>query len=1078
MAQEQDQSAEAEAEATEMEEVPARRARRRAIPLALGAVLVVALGVGWSMRKQIADDLITRELDSLGLPAHYEIVTISPSQQVIRNLVIGDPKKPDLTIDEVRVATRVHWGLPGIGRITVVRPRLYGTIHDGKLSLGSLDKALFTGKAGPFVMPDYDIAVEDGRALIDSDYGRIGVMLDGQGPLRGGFAGELAAIAPQLAFDGCKAGRTSVYGKITTSAEKPRFVGPVRMAGLNCSDQAQGQAFSLAQTGVQLDVTLDKALDGAEGKLGFKTGALRHAQDRIDGTSGTAHFSYRGDGLNARYDLTARGVATPQARLASLTFNGRARSTDKFARFDVDGDLGGKGIALGSALDQALANAGKAGEGTLVAPLAGQMRTALAQETRGSMLFANLIFRRTAEGYSLVVPSGTVRGASGASLLTLSRLQAMFGADGAPRVTGNFATGGRGLPQVSGRMESGGGGATAMHVSMPDYSAGAAHIAVPQLTLVQDASGSLAFDGNVGLTGDLPGGKAENLVLPIVGRWADSGDLSLWPDCAQVAFDRLQFANLTIDRHNLSVCPASGGAIVHGRPGNLQMAAGVPSLALTGHLGETPIRIASGPLGYAQAGAQPGAVHAKALKVELGPAEAASHFAIADLDANLGRDVGGSFDGADISLVAVPLNLNKTAGHWRYADGALSIDGASFVLSDREKTARFKPMVAHDATLRLADSVITAKALLREPRTDREVVKADIVHNLNTTTGHADLTVPDLTFDDKLQADDLTDLTHGFVSLLSGKVHGSGRIDWNEKGITSHGRFATDGLDLAAPFGPVKGLSGTVVFTDLLGMVTAPDQILHIASINPGIEVTDGTLSFEMKPGYLLQINGAHWPFMNGTLTLEPAHMRMGVTEERHYTLKVNGLDAQTFVRHLEMSNLSASGIFDGELPLIFDENGGRIENGHLLSRPPGGNVAYVGELTYKDLSSMGNFAFQMLKSVNYKQMEITLGGTLAGEIITRVSFAGISQGAGAKRNFITKQIAKLPIRFELNIKAPFFSLFAPLRSLYDPNYVVDPRTLGLVGTDGSTPANPATANPDQTAAEPTIQPSVSENNP
>ncbi|WP_067732854.1 intermembrane phospholipid transport protein YdbH family protein [Novosphingobium naphthalenivorans] len=1073
MAQEQDQSSGPDVAADDVSTPPARRVRWRVWLMAAVAVLLIALGLVWGLRKDIADNLIAGQLDSLGLPAHYEIVSIGPSEQVVRNLVIGDPKAPDLTVEEIRVATQLYWGLPGIGRITVVHPRLYGTLHGGKVSFGSLDKVLFSGKGGPFEMPDLDVAIEDGRALIESDYGSIGAKLDGAGPLRGGFAGELAAIAPKLAVEGCTAGQTSLYGKVTIASLKPRFEGPVRLRELACPDAA----LRLAQAGLQLDVTLDKGLDGAEGKLGLRAGTARYGENRLGASSGTAHVTYRDGALNARYDLAASDLSTPQARFASLSFDGRARSDEGLTRFDIDGDLGGKGIALGSAIDRSIAGVQKTGEGTLLAPLAARVRTALSQETRGSSLTASLIFRRTGEGYSLVVPRGALRGGSGASLLTLSRLQAMFGVQGLPRVTGNFATGGRGLPQISGRMESGTDGRLAMHVTMPAYSAGANSVSLPQLALVQDVRGALRFTGQAELTGDLPGGRADNLIVPVEGLWAANGDLSLWPRCTQVAFRQLQFANLTLDRRSLSVCPAGTGAIVRSRGGAFQIAAGVAGLDLSGRLGETPVTIASGPLGFAMAGAGagvgPGTVKASTLKVDLGPEAGASHFTISDLEARVGKDVGGTFADADIRLYAVPLDLLKTGGDWHYTDGVLSIDGAHFTLVDRQKVARFNPMIARDATLRLADNVIAAHALIREPQSDREVVRADIVHDLANVTGHADLTVDGLRFDDKLQADTLSTLALGVVSNLEGSVDGTGRIDWNEQGVTSHGRIATAGVDFAAPFGPVKGLSGQVVFTDLLGFVTAPDQTLHLASINPGIEVTDGIMSFEMKPDYFLQINGAKWPFMNGTLTLEPAHMKIGVAETRYYTLKVTGLDATTFVRHLDMSNLNASGVFDGELPLIFDENGGRIEEGHLVSRPPGGNVAYVGELTYKDLSTMGNFAFDMLKSVDFKRMEISLGGTLAGEIITRVSFNGISQGIGAKQNFLTKQIAKLPIRFELNIKAPFFSLFAPLRSLYDPNYVVDPRTLGLIDTDGRIKA----------AAQPgvpvsAIQPPVSEKTP
>jgi len=75
--------------------------------------------------------------------------------------------------------------------------------------------------------------------------------------------------------------------------------------------------------------------------------------------------------------------------------------------------------------------------------------------------------------------------------------------------------------------------------------------------------------------------------------------------------------------------------------------------------------------------------------------------------------------------------------------------------------------------------------------------------------------------------------------------------------------------------------------------------------------------------------------------------------------------------------------------------------------------------------------------------------GDLGGEVITRVSFGGISQGKGAERNLITRQLAKLPIRFDVNVRAQFYQLFGSLRSLYDPAMVRDPRDLGLIDAQG-----------------------------
>ncbi|OZA31636.1 MAG: hypothetical protein B7X92_13910 [Novosphingobium sp. 17-62-9] len=202
-------------------------------------------------------------------------------------------------------------------------------------------------------------------------------------------------------------------------------------------------------------------------------------------------------------------------------------------------------------------------------------------------------------------------------------------------------------------------------------------------------------------------------------------------------------------------------------------------------------------------------------------------------------------------------------------------------------------------------------------------------------------------------------------------------------------------------------------------------------------------------PDQVLRLHDARWPFLDGTLVLEPTDLRLGIAEARRYTMSVIGIDAARFVEKMELGNLSATGKFDGQFPLVFDANGGRIEEGTLLSRAPGGNVSYIGALTYENMGAMANFAFDALKSLDYKTMAIAMRGDLEGDIVTNVKFDGVKQGAGTKRNFITKQVANLPIEFHVNIRAPFYQIMTSFKAMYDPAFVKDPRTLGLVDAKG-----------------------------
>jgi hypothetical protein len=1032
---------------------PVRRRRRwrgrRKVLLGLSALLLAALLVAWFARERIADNVISSRLEAMGLPATYEIESIGPGRQVLRHVVIGDPARPDLTIERVEARIVAGWTGLGLGRITLTRPRLFGSYRQGRISFGSLDKVLFTGSKEPFRLPNLDVAVVDGRGLIDSDMGRIGLKVDGKGPLRGGFAGIVAATAPQFAVAGCRAQRASLYGAITVKAEKPRFSGPVRLGDLACPASALG----VSQAALRVAATFDPALDGADGQLSLRTGAMAYGANRLAGTRGALRFTFRNDALTARYDIAGSGVASPQVAARTLRLEGVLRSGDGFARLETEGDVDGRDLRVGGDIDALLGRFQQAGAGSLAAPLTAQLRGALLREGQGSHLSGRFIMRRSGSTYNLAVPQAAlIGGKSGAALLSLSRVQVTAEGELPPRIAGNFASGGAGIPLIEGRMERPPGGALVMRMAMADYRAGDARLALPRLTLVQLRDGSMGFEGEARLSGALPGGRAENLLVPLQGNWSSAGGLAMWRQCTTLRFDRLALANLTLDRRTLSLCPPNGSAIVRSDGRGTRIAAGTSSLDLSGRLGQTPIRIRSGAIGFAV----PGSLAARSLDVALGPPATASRFRIANLEARIGRDIAGRFAGSDIHLAAVPLDLLDASGSWRYAGGRLTLTGGAFRLEDRQVDDRFQPLVAREATLALADNRIVADASLREPGSDREVVVAAIRHDLASGRGSADLAVGGILFDARLQPDTLTRLALGVVANAKGTVRGTGRIDWTPLRVSSTGSFTTDSLDFAAAFGPVTGASGTIVFTDLLGLVTAPDQQLRIASINPGIAVEDGVLTYELEPGLALAVKGATWPFLDGKLTLQPVTMRLGIAEVRRYVLTIERLNAARFVERLELANLSATGSFDGELPLVFDQNGGRIEGGMLRSRPPGGNVSYVGALTYKDLSPMANFAFETLKSLDYREMSVGMDGALEGEIVTRLKFYGVRQGASAKRNILTDRIGKLPIQFNVNLRAPFLQLASSFKSFYDPAYVRDPRSLGLIDNAGRPVLKPA----------------------
>ncbi len=1020
------------------------RRKRVLLPAGIGLVLAAALGTAWFSRERIAGNVVDGQLRRYDLPATYQIDRITPQRQVLRNLVVGDPARPDLTVERVEVRLRYRFGTPEIGRVVLVNPRLYGRVIGGKLSFGSLDKVIYRETGRPPGLPDLYLDIRDGRALLRTPYGPLGTKLAGAGRLRDGFAGNLAAAAPGLTVDGCGAAGVTLFGTITTRAGEPTFAGPTRLRSLTCP----ASRIAVGPTAADVELTGAKALDAVRGRVAVDAGSLRYGSYGANGAELTLRGNWKDGLLDLRQNIALRGVATPQAGAALVTLTGTFRAQDGLDKLDIRGDLEGNGMRPGPAFAGVLRILANSGEGTLIAPLAERFAGALARQSRGSTLTADMMLRRDKGVTTVIVPQAELSGGSRARILSLSRVEALFDGRGAPRIAGNLATGGPDMPAITGRMEGRSAAGTVFRLAMEPYAAGNASLSIPQLSLVQGPDGALGFAGSIRASGPLPGGFADGLSVPVSGRWAPGGALSLWRRCVEVGFDRLQFAKLSLEGQDLRLCPSAGRAIVESGSHGLRIAAGTPSLDLAGTLGKTPIRLSSGPIGFAY----PGVVAAKSVGVALGPADTASRFTISNVIASLGgQDISGRFEGADVRLARVPLDLREASGNWRYAAGMLSLADADFRLVDRSADARFEPLVARGGTLTLRDNVIDAEAALRHPATGRVVTNVDVEHNLDTGRGHADLSVPGVLFDGDLQPENLSRRALGVVANARGTITGTGRIDWNGDGVTSTGEFSSDRLDFAAAFGPVKGARGTVRFTDLLGLTTAPGQTLQVASVNPGIEVNDGEFTFRLEGGKLLAVEGGSWPFMGGRLVLKRVDLNFGVKEARRYVFEIVGLDAAAFVTRFELPNIAATGRFDGTVPIVFDENGnGRIEGGFLISRAPGGNVSYVGDLTYKDLSPMANFAFDALRSLDYEKMDIAMNGSLTGEIVTNVRFDGVKQGEGAKRNIVTRALANLPIQFKINIRAPFYQLITSFKSLRDPAAVRDPRDIGLLSDDGT----------------------------
>jgi translocation and assembly module TamB len=243
----------------------------------------------------------------------------------------------------------------------------------------------------------------------------------------------------------------------------------------------------------------------------------------------------------------------------------------------------------------------------------------------------------------------------------------------------------------------------------------------------------------------------------------------------------------------------------------------------------------------------------------------------------------------------------------------------------------------------------------------------------------------------------------------------------------------------------------SIHFTDLLGLVSAPGQVAKIDLVQPGIDVFDGRVVYQLLPNSHVGIEAGRWPYAGGELFLEPTVLDFSQPSTKHLTFRVVGLDAARFIQNMEFSNISATGTFDGVIPMEFDQRGGRVVGGRLTARPGGGTLSYIGELTDRDLGVYGKMAFDALKELRYDRFDMTLDGDLAGEFVTRIDLDGIARNpttpiqapGGAIGQLIVgralSELRRIPFQFNIRIRGPFRALIGTARSFEDPTLLIQP---------------------------------------
>lgn len=1003
-----------------------------ALAIALLVLLLAAIVVIWFRRLPIATHYLKGEFERRGVAASYHLNRVGLRTQEVSDLVIGDPKRPDLVAKYAHIETRLTWGGNfEVYRIVARGVRLRGRLIHGRISWGQIDKLIPPPTNKPFALPNFVLDVADSSIALTTPFGPLGIAIQGNGRLSGGFAGHAALVSSRLVPGRCTATGLHAYVAVGVTARHPDVEGPLTLDRFACP----ASRFEINQPAFDAKAQFNEAFTSIDGSGQMAISQLEAGANGLadfDGDityKGTLNHVVGGVRLSAQNSRLATISAQRTSLSGSYSLNGKAGT------FNLIGSYVASNAALAPAMISNVTGPLAAIAKSPIGPVAksigdAMVRTAARFNSAGQIKVVNF-----PGGGAARITHASVSGPNGAAaMLSGGSGVTYYWPVGGLRVDSNLKMGGGGLPEANVSLHQPSAGAPISGIAnLSPYSANGQRLTLTPIRFGRGPGGSTAISTLAQLDGAFPNGRVEALRLPISGQIGNGGGFAFGTSCSLVTFNRLQTGSLDLGSTHLDVCPVKQ-AIVSKLPGQPVEASGrIDHPRLDGRLGSSPLHVEA--VGGELVGQQ---FAFNRVDARLGRATSPVSIAAARFTGSLTSNLSGTFSGLSATIGKVPLLFSDAVGSWLYRNKVLSVKSKGTV-SDRDSNPRFYPLHTNDVNFILAGGTISASGSLHHPATGTLITNVNIEHRLAEDRGHAVLDVPGISFGPNLQPDAITRLTEGVVALVNGTVRGTGRIDWGAGGKTSSsGDFSTTNLGLAAPFGPVTGLTTNIHFNDLLALTTPPGQLMTVATVNPGITVTNGIVRYQLLPHDHVRIQSGEWPFMGGRLILHETVLDFSQHSAKHLTFELQGFDSKQFVDSLGFQGFELTGRFDGKLPMVFDENGGRIVGGVLTSQAPGGELKYDGT---KPNGLGPGLAVDLLSDIRYRSMVIRLDGDLSGEFATRLTIDQVSLGPGHGfvAGLVHRAFSKLPLKLNLNINGPFRALIQMAKAFKDPTQVIAP---------------------------------------
>ena len=478
------------------------------------AFLLVVLVVVWIERRPIATHFLKSEFERRGVQARYHLDKVGFRTQQVSDLVIGDPSHPDLVAKRASIQMKLKLdGSFAVYRVVARGVRLRGRLVNGRVSWGQIDKLLPPPSNKPFQLPNIVLDVADSSISLATPFGPVGLALEGNGRLSGGFKGRLAVASPRLVPGRCAAVNLRTNVAIAVVARHPKVDGPVALGSFVCP----ASRFYVLAPRFDAKASFNEAFTSVDGNGRMAIGTL------TAGANGLAAFigniSYKGSlaSVTGRVQLAAQNSRMATATAERTRLDGAYKLGLRNGTFALVGDFAADNSTLDHKMLDSVTVPLSSAAGTPIGPVATSIsgaigRTASRFNAAGEIRVVNFPGGGAARitGAEVKGPNGARASIYGGSGVTFYWPKSLL------RVDGTIQMGGGGLP--SGRLnlrQPRAGGPLSGIADLAPYSAYGERLALAPIRFGPGQDGSTAVSTVALLDGRFPNGAVRALRLPI-----------------------------------------------------------------------------------------------------------------------------------------------------------------------------------------------------------------------------------------------------------------------------------------------------------------------------------------------------------------------------------------------------------------------------------------------------------------------------------------------------------------------------------------------------------------------------------